>query len=206
MPATVPFVGPKKRNDLSPRGKEDDNPDAGGAGWSVTGRSQWLERPETGAQDVVMAHEDQQTARSPTSSTQCWPGSSPAMASGFGCSNGWSREANCREGQNPTDEQPPRLQMNEKPQSSVQRPIMSRDRRGQSESSPYAHDTGSLRSDLQYCAVDYRGRQKRWLPYYPPQEETISWKLTTSWNQHALPEEGKPCMPHDVGDPAAIRL
>ena len=66
MPATVPFVGPKKRNDLSPRGKEDDNPDAGGAGWSVTGRSQWLERPETGAQDVVMAHEDQQTARSPT--------------------------------------------------------------------------------------------------------------------------------------------
>ena len=66
MPATVPFVGPRKRNDVSPRGKEDDNPDAGGAGWSVTGRSRWLERPKTGAQDVVMAHEDQQTARSPT--------------------------------------------------------------------------------------------------------------------------------------------
>ena len=149
-----------------------------------------------------MAHEDQQTARSPTSSTQCWPGSSPAMASGFGCSNGWSREANCREGQNPTDEQPPRLQTNEKPQSPVQRPIMSRDRKGQSEKNPYAHDTGSLRSDLQYCAVDYRGRQKRWLPYYPPQEETISWKLTTSWNQHALPEEGKPCMPQQGYNPA----
>ena len=66
MPATVPFVGPKKRNDVSPRGGGETNPDAGGAGWSVTGRSQWLERPETGAQDGVMAHEDQQTARSPT--------------------------------------------------------------------------------------------------------------------------------------------
>ena len=66
MPATVPFVGPKKRNDVSPREREDDNRDAGGAGWSVTGRSRWLERPKTGAQDVVMAHEDQQTARSPT--------------------------------------------------------------------------------------------------------------------------------------------
>ena len=66
MPATVPFVGPKKRNDVSPRGKEDDNPDAGGAGWSVTGRNWWPERPKTGAQDVVMAHEDQQTANPPT--------------------------------------------------------------------------------------------------------------------------------------------
>ena len=66
MPATVPFVGPKKRNDVSPRGKEDDNPEAGGAGWSVTGRSWWPERPKTGAQDVVMAHEDQQTANTPT--------------------------------------------------------------------------------------------------------------------------------------------
>ena len=66
MPATVPFAGPKKRTDESPRGKEDPNSLAGGAGWSVTGRSRWLERPNTGAQDVVMTHEDQQTARSPT--------------------------------------------------------------------------------------------------------------------------------------------
>ena len=66
MPATVPFVGPKKRNDVSPPGGGGTNPDAGGAGWSVTGRSRWLERPKTGAQDVVMTHEVQQTARSPT--------------------------------------------------------------------------------------------------------------------------------------------
>ena len=68
MPATAPFVGPKKRNDASPRPKEDGTSLSGGAGWSVTGRSQWLERPKTGAQDVVMTHEDQQTARSPTPS------------------------------------------------------------------------------------------------------------------------------------------
>ena len=67
MPATVPFVGPKKRNDVSPRGKEDDNPDTGGTGWSVTGRSRRHERPNTGAQDVVKAHEAKQnTAHTPT--------------------------------------------------------------------------------------------------------------------------------------------
>ena len=66
MPATVPFVGPKKRNDVSPRGKEDDNPDTGGTGWSVTGRSRRHERPNTGAQDVVKAHEAKQTANTPT--------------------------------------------------------------------------------------------------------------------------------------------
>ena len=66
MPATVPFAGPKKRTDESPRGKEDPNSLAGGAGWSVTGRSRWLERPKTGAQDVVKAHEAKQTAHTPT--------------------------------------------------------------------------------------------------------------------------------------------
>ena len=66
MPATVPFVGPKKRNDVSPRPKEDGTSPSGGAGWNVTGRSQWLERPNTGAQDVVKAHEAKQTANTPT--------------------------------------------------------------------------------------------------------------------------------------------
>ena len=66
MPATVPFVGPKKRADESPRG-EDDNPDTGGAGWGVTGRNRRPERPNMGAQDVVKAHEAKQnTAHTPT--------------------------------------------------------------------------------------------------------------------------------------------
>ena len=66
MPATLPSAGVKKRNDESPQGKEDPNPGAGDTGWGATGRNRWPERPKTGAQDVVMAHEDQQTARSPT--------------------------------------------------------------------------------------------------------------------------------------------
>ena len=66
MPATVPFVGPKKRNDESPRGKEDDNPETGGAGWGATGRNWKAERPDTGAQDVSKAHEVKQTAHTPT--------------------------------------------------------------------------------------------------------------------------------------------
>ena len=87
MPATVPFVGPKKRNDVSPRGKEDDNPETGGAGWGATGRNWRPERPELGAQDVVKAHEAKQTAHTPTSTTQGWPDSSPASVSGIGCFN-----------------------------------------------------------------------------------------------------------------------
>ena len=34
----------------------------------------------------------------------------------------------------------------------------------------------------------YRGRQKRWLPYYPPPEETIPLRLTTGWNPHGQEE------------------
>ena len=67
MPATVPFVGPKKRADESLRGKEDDNPEIGGAGWGVTGWNRRPERPVMGAQDVVKAHEAKQnTAHTPT--------------------------------------------------------------------------------------------------------------------------------------------
>ena len=69
MPATVPFVGPKKRDDVSPPAKEGITPDAGGAGWSVTGRSWWPKGPNTGAQDVVKAHEAKQTAGTPTDTT-----------------------------------------------------------------------------------------------------------------------------------------
>ena len=67
MPATLPSAGHKKRNDESPRGKEDPNPEAGGAGWGATGRNRRPERPEMGAQDVGKAHEvKQKTAHSPT--------------------------------------------------------------------------------------------------------------------------------------------
>ena len=63
MPATVPFVGPKKRADESPRGKEDPNPEMGGAGWGATGRNRKAERPDKGAQDVSKAHEVKQTTK-----------------------------------------------------------------------------------------------------------------------------------------------
>ena len=66
MPATLPSAGVKKRNDESPQGKEDPNPEAGGAGWGATGRNWRPERPELGAQDVVKAHEAKQTAHTPT--------------------------------------------------------------------------------------------------------------------------------------------
>ena len=67
MPATLPSADHKKRNDESPREKEDPNPEAGGAGWGATGRNRRPERPEMGAQDVVKAHEvKQKTARTPT--------------------------------------------------------------------------------------------------------------------------------------------
>ena len=61
MPATVPFVGPKKRSDESPRGKEDPNSQTGGAGCGATGRNRKAERPDKGAQDVSKAHEAKQT-------------------------------------------------------------------------------------------------------------------------------------------------
>ena len=82
------------------------------------------------------------------------------------CPNGWGREANSRDGQKPIDEQPPQSQTNEKFQSPLSRPNRSCDRKGQSEKRPYVTDTGSVRSDLRYSAVDYRGQQKRWLQYY----------------------------------------
>ena len=68
MPATVPFVGPKKRADESPRGKEDPNPETGGAGWGVTGMNRRPERPDMGAQDVVKAHEVKQTTKGSSTS------------------------------------------------------------------------------------------------------------------------------------------
>ena len=63
MPATVPFAGPKKRTDESPRGKEDPNSQAGSAGCGATGRNWRADGPDKGAQDVSKAHEAKQTTK-----------------------------------------------------------------------------------------------------------------------------------------------
>ena len=82
MPATVPSAGPKKRTDESPRGKEDPNPETGGAGWGATGRNRRSERPQIGAQDVSKAHEAKQTTKgSSTATKRLQPCREPARSS-----------------------------------------------------------------------------------------------------------------------------
>ena len=57
MPATVPFDGPKKWANESPREKEGPNSKTGGMGYGATGSLQKGDGPDTWAQDVRKAHD-----------------------------------------------------------------------------------------------------------------------------------------------------
>ena len=63
MPATVPFVGPKKWANESPREKEDPKAQAGSIGCGATGSNRRADRPDKWAQDVMKAHEARQATR-----------------------------------------------------------------------------------------------------------------------------------------------
>ena len=83
-----------------------------------------------------MAHEDQQTARSPTSSTHGWPDRSPASVSGIGCFQGMGRATDCRDRQEPMVE--PQLSMKKEGlQSGWMDPFKPCGPQGQSEWHPY---------------------------------------------------------------------
>ena len=66
MPATVPFVGPKKWANESPREKEDPNSRTGGIGYGATGSHRKADGPDTWAQDVRKAHEARRTTDTST--------------------------------------------------------------------------------------------------------------------------------------------
>ena len=202
MPAIVPTHSPEGVEELR-RGTEKGLPTEAG-GWCSNPGTTGGENAAYGSLGDMgagckLTHAPGTTGTSTSTTNDI----NPALSAGYGCSNEEDCMADVRDRQKPAEAKLKPSMTNKKFQSPLSRPNMSCGRKGQSEKRPYVTDTGSVRSDLRYSAVDYRGQQKRWLQYYPPQEEvTIPWKLTTTWNQHVLPEERKPCMPQQEYSPA----
>ena len=184
MPATVPSDCPKKWANGSPREKVGPNSKTGGMGYGATPMSpQKGERLDTWAQDVSKTHDATRYDGTSTSTTY-QQGCTPAMGTGYGCSNGMDRATNCRDWQEPIDVKPQQSPKNEKLHSTWMNPYEPCGPEGQSEWHPHGIKAGSGCSYEKGAASDGNVGQKPALLQLgpPPTRELVRSKK--EWNPH----------------------
>ena len=122
MPAIAPSGGSKSGSNRSPGEKVGPNFKSGSVGSSATPlipeRGETLEE---WAQDVSKAHDATRYDGTSTSTTY-QQGCTPAMGTGYGCSNGMDRATNCRDWQEPINVKPQQSPKNEKLHSTWMNP------------------------------------------------------------------------------------